>query len=193
MTTVRPVLLDADAFIHLRGLDLLELIADAVSGKAELALTEYVARHELSTLERILTPLEIAGKIVVYQLLKGTPEQLLYREYQQRVKRGEFDRRVDKGECEAVAWAASRPVGDAPVFVSCDGGARWLARKASIRSTDIFGLAAALVRSGAIASNDLEDRVSLWDTSASHCKPVGYEGFRFELAKRATAETDLFD
>lgn len=191
-TTVRALLLDADAFRFLRSLDLLPVLAD-LAARTPINITEYVARHELAPIAVDVSRLESAGALTVQRLEKGTPEQIRYREYQRAARAGRFDRRVDKGECEAIAWAMERSAAHRPVFVTCDAGARWLALHEGVRTTDVLGVGVLAVREGVLARERLADHLSPWDSPAQQVgRPAGYASFEAAFQRRFVEEAPLF-
>ena len=126
---MRKVLLDSDAFRCLHGLRLLEAVCAAL---APITLTEYVARHELSLLQRDVARLEAGSVIRIEPLLKGSEAAQRYRAFLRSPEKGE--RAPDKGEAEAIAWALGEPPATRPLFVTRDDGARRFAERSKVAS-----------------------------------------------------------
>jgi predicted nucleic acid-binding protein len=191
---VHPVLLDADAVRFLFALDLGGMLR-GVAGRTSVQLTEYVARHELALVQSHVEALERDRLVTVQRLLKGTLEAERYRAFQRAARERALGspHRIDKGECEAVAWASSRPSEQRPVLVSCDRGARWLAERNGVAATDLFGLCVAAVAAGAIDVAELGLRLSPWDSPSQQMgKPPGFGRFEVEFAARVEVERTRF-
>lgn len=143
-------LIDADAFLCMRQVSLLSLIA--VTGET-LLMTEFIARHELSSLAGELSHLESASRIEVHSVKGRTPEHAHFRRL-----RGDG---ADKGEAEAIAWAvAHRPD---VVFITHDRGARKHAMANGLAVDDVLGLAVRLVAAARLESAAAQERFARWD------------------------------
>src|SRR5580700_8334932 len=114
------VLLDADAFLAVRKLSVLEAMITSGSRNVRMRMTQYAARHELSTIDRELRALEAQGRLSVHGVERRSDADHLYR---QLVRDG-----VDKGEAEAVGWAVHFG-SEEIVFVSVDHRARDVASR----------------------------------------------------------------
>jgi hypothetical protein len=92
---------------------------------------------------------------------------------------------VHKGEQEAIAWAvhSNRHV----FWISCDAGARDLARDHRIETGDVLALACALVHAGYLTSAAARERLRPWDEVFSGMgRPKDYRGLD-EALQRPTS------
>lgn len=172
---MRPVLIDCDAFICLRGLGLVEHVVRALAGVREVALTEYVARHELSDLDRLVRLLEGQGKLVVHAVTKGQPPFATWKEL-----RGEGH---DKGEAESIAWALH--VSTIPLFVTRDGPATRLAIARRVPVTDVLGIVVEACEVGGFDREAARSALAIWDDKGQQrCRPHPYPGFDAAFEER---------
>jgi len=113
---VKPILFDADTFLCVRKLSLLRLLYTVPASEGGWIMTEYVARHELSTIFTELVTFIQEGRLHIEAVaVRGTPAAKMFKKLR---------RKVHKGEAEAISWAASLPVAERPLFMSNDAGAR---------------------------------------------------------------------
>jgi hypothetical protein len=185
--------LDADAFLALRRLGLLEPVLQGLASHTKIVLTGFVAGHELSAVQSVVADLQSGGVLTVAQVLKGTQAYRTYRDFRAKMARRDHDMRcVDIGEAESVAWGLQQS--PTPVFVSCDTGAREFARRQRLRTTDVLGIGMAAVRLEVLSRDELSDLLSMWDSPAQFvCRPAGYTTFNEFFARRWTEESDLLD
>jgi predicted nucleic acid-binding protein len=148
-------LLDADAFICLRKWSLLEVF-QRVPGLS-FVMTEYVARHELSSLQQSLSTLEESGKLRIEAVAIRTPA---FKRYKALLVAG-----ADRGEAESIAWACTVAQEERPVFVSLDALARRHARGAGLPVQDVMGLAVVVVEAGLVALEAVQPRLEVWEDS----------------------------
>jgi len=154
-------LIEADAFLGLRKLSLLKLIEEA---EIVVTLTEFVARHELSTVSNVIDDLERKDLLSVHAVRSGTPERRRF---------NDLKRRADKGEAEAIAWALGQD--EKPVFVSHDVRARALASEVGLTAFDVLDLAVELVESGQLQIADVQAKLMVWETEdQSFCRPKDF-------------------
>lgn len=190
--SLRPLAIDADAFLALRSLALLNPLVRGLAAHLRLIVTEWVNGHELSAVRGDVGALVSAGALHIEPVTKGTGAADAYREFKKLIaRRDKSMRRVDLGEAETVAWALH--VDPKPVFVSCDAGARAFAERHAIRTTDVLGVGVAAVRLAVISKGELADRLSLWNSPAQFvCKPAGYTTFEEFFSARWRDEAELF-
>lgn len=180
---MRPVLFDSDAFRCLHGLRLLDAVCAALAPHTTIALTEYVARHELNLLAREVDRLEKAHTIRVQPLLEGTPAAQRYRAFQRVPERGE--RLPDKGEAEAVAWALDESHPTRPLFVTRDEGARRFAHRNEVPVTDVMGIVVEACLAGGLDRDAAAQALAVWDDRGQQlCRPADYAGFEATFAAR---------
>lgn len=190
---MRPILLDSDAFIFVRKLGLLVMLEE-VAKRTSVVLTEYIARQELAPLQSEIELLCRRAVLTIAAVSKGTPEFVKYRELTDPAKKRQLRAPypIDKGECEAVAWACTRVDAERPVFVTCDRGAHWLAQHERVSVTDVLGLGIGAVVVGAITRKVLQDALSVWDSPAQQIgKPPGYSDFQAAFIERSRGMADL--
>jgi predicted nucleic acid-binding protein len=186
---VRPILFDSDAFRCLHGLRLLDAVCAALAPHTTIVLTEYVARHELSLLQREIARLERSGTIRVERLIKGTEAAGRYRAFQRSPERG--DRPPDKGEAEAVAWALDGPPEARALFVTRDDGATRFAMKKSVPVTDVMGIVVEACIVGGLDRAVAAQALSVWDDRGQQiCRPADYDGFEGTFAARERQRSD---
>jgi len=173
---VRAILLDADAFRCLHGLRLLDATLEALRPDRATFMTEYIARHELNLLDTEVTRLETSGAITVVPVMRNSEAGRRYREFQ---------RRADKGEAEAIAWALDQPRASRALFVSRDDGARRLAMEERVPHTDVMGLLVEAALTGRLERSMLREALAIWDDRGQQlCRPADYEDFDRTFAKR---------
>ena len=80
------------------------------------------------------------------------------------------------------------------MFVSCDRGAHWLAKREGVPVTDVLGLGVACVELGLLAKEALARRLSPWDSPhAQMGKPHDYAGFDSAFEQRVREVRLLFE
>ena len=174
------LLIDTDAFLCLRKWDFLILLRH-LQGEVALAMTGYVARHELKDVQDEVASLEECGLLVVHDIKVRTPG---YVRFKKLLKKG-----ADKGEAESVAWAQELPSGNPkPVFVSQDGRARRMAKHCGLEAVDMFGIMVQLHELDLVAKCDVQARLASWDDN-SHlaCQPKDFTRFDDTWQKRVTS------
>jgi len=176
---VRPILLDADAFINLRTLSvgsasMLEILLQR-SKQQERAvyLTQYIAEHDLSDLQQEVASLTSAGLFEVSKLQSSDPA---YRDLRKQ---------VDKGEAEAIAWALTWDAKERPLLVARDTEALKCAKRNGVPATDLMGLMVELVESGLITKQEAKRAADPWNDPGQQLgKPRNYKGFDVTFAAR---------
>jgi predicted nucleic acid-binding protein len=169
------IVIDADAFLAIRTLSLLDVIAASPAMRGVLVMTEVVARHDLSPLGSLIRQAEAAGWLVVRAVRRRTPEDAVYR----RLKRAG----VHKGEAEAIAWSASRASESRPVLVSNDRDARKTATDERVRSGDVMDLVVLLVEAGVVPRAVAREKLGPWvDPEQQLGRPKDLTPFDFERA-----------
>jgi len=172
----RPhLLLDADAFLALRKLSVLQDLLRLVGGgHFEVGLTAIIRNHDLHTVRTETDRLHADGVIAVHVVDVDGPAGRFYARLR-RNPRTSTGKAVHKGEQEAIAWAvhSERRV----LWISCDAGARDLARDHHIETGDVLALVCALVRSGHLTQEAAKNRLRPWDEVFSGmCRPKDYAG-----------------
>ena len=169
------LLLDADAFLCARRLSFLDLLTETLA--EPLILTEYIARHELSTIAATVAGLQSVGKLRVEAVRAGTPAYNLLRALRRRG--------VHKGESEAIAWASGVSSGQGPCFVSLDAGARSAAQAEGVESVDLLDAAVLCVREGLATKDEVRRRLEVWeDRRQQFGRPPDFTTFEATFALR---------
>jgi len=106
---------------------------------------------------------------------RRTPADRLYRQLK--------DTGVDKGEAEAIAWAASLPEPDRPLFISADRGARVAAAKQQVRAGDVLDLVVLLVENCVLLKETARAKLAPWaDREQQLGRPRDLLPFDFDKA-----------
>jgi predicted nucleic acid-binding protein len=167
-------LLDADAFIQLYSLGVFVLPQLQHASSLSLALTEYVARHELSSLGQVTSALEARRLLVIQQVSSRDPNW-------KRLKQ----EGVDKGEAEAIAWALGEPAQKRPIFVSVDARARKTAMEHGLRTADLLDFTLALIDAGVISESDARTLLAPWeDRRQQRGRPKDFTTFDETVPRR---------
>lgn len=148
--------LDADAFIFLRKLGLLDdLVALASPPEPRISLhtTGYVAHHELSDLSTVLALMVAGSTLTISQVKTKTRAFALLRELQEAG--------YDKGESELGAWIATES--ELTVLVSCDLAVPKMAKGLKIKALDLGRLVVVLVKDGLMAEATAAERLKPWE------------------------------
>lgn len=174
--------LDSDAFVFLHALGLLDRVGQqAAEGRLTLHLTGTPAYIELNSLQDRVKQLEGSGALRVHKLRRGTESFSRFRELVDK-GRTRSGKPVHKGECEMVAWLSTD--GEGITFVSCDTGARELAREHRIEVFDLCDFVCELVRLGLLAREVATEHVAVWDDPhAGRGRPGDFPGFETALAR----------
>jgi predicted nucleic acid-binding protein len=168
------VLLDADAFLAVRKLSLLEAMIAAGTWNVRMRMAQYAARHELGSIDGELRALEAQGRLSVHGVERRSDADHLYR---QLVRDG-----VDKGEAEAVGWAVHFG-SDELVFVSVDHRARDVAGRHRILAADVMDLCVLLVDRAEVPADLLREKLSPWlDREQQLGRPRDLVPFDFDEA-----------
>lgn len=172
---MRAVLIDCDAFVCLRGLGLVGPVVEALARVRPVAITEYVARHELSDLQAVVSGFEHEGKLCVHPVTKGAPAFATWRELRSDGH--------DKGEAELIAWALHAP--ETPLFVTRDGPATRLAIARRVPVTDVLGIVVEACETGGLDVGGARSALAIWDDKGQQrCRPHPYPGFDAGYAER---------
>jgi len=95
---------------------------------------------------------------------------------------------VDKGEAEAIAWAAAEDKKSRPVFVSIDKQARYRATELGLRAHDLMDLAVLCVSAGLLDRESVRSALSVWDDKMQQFgRPSDYTTFDETWEKRSSA------
>ncbi len=174
---MRPdsLLIDTDAFLAIRSLSVLREMQSAQALRGVIVMCQYAALHELCSTGAEVTALEVSGHLTVKKVDRRTPADRLYRQLKATG--------VDKGEAEAIAWAASMPEPDRPLFISADGGARAAATKQSIRAGDVLDLVVLLVENSVLLKETARAKLAPWaDPEQQQGRPRDMLPFDFDKA-----------
>jgi hypothetical protein len=152
---VKPLLIDADAFLCVRKLNLLPAMCAARPGGKPVTIGEYVARRELSGLASELKELERVGSVVVVAIERRGPSGARFKNLK--------NAGMDAGEAEALAWALDLPPAERPMFVSLDVAARGAAVRHGVVSGDVMDLVVELVEAGIVVRADAEAALVVWE------------------------------
>ncbi len=153
--TGRGFLLDADAFIALRSLSLLKTMCGSASLPRPLGMTQYVARHELSTLAFEIGALEQSGILKVHPVLARSEQG---QNWKRLLREG-----VDKGEAESIAWAMGQDRSGRPLFVSVEPRARQAAEREGVPNGDLMDLVVDLVERGIVDRESARGATGIWE------------------------------
>ena len=171
---MRPCLVDADAFQHLRTLSFLGAIRALPAPKPALLFTDYVARHELSALGVLIDELVHEGTAQIVSHRPTRPSL-----YFDLLKKG-----VDKGEASSIAWLKADATRAHP-FVTCDRRAGDEVRAQGLIAWDIFELVVELLVAGDVLTTEAEARLGPWgDPRQQLGRPKDWTGFAATLAAR---------
>lgn len=173
--------LDADAWLILRGLEcgdhqLIDVLLNARPPTPPALLTEYVARHELNSIQSEVLAAAKDGKIELRYVRAADPK------FRQLKQSG-----VHKGEAETIAWLTSlgRDERRGLLYVARDQGAVDCARAHSLEVTDIFGVIVDLLALGEITDDAVAVTLSVWDDKTQQRgRPKDWDGFETTLGRR---------
>lgn len=180
---MRPLLLDADAFLCLRKLGLLSLVCSAASRTEFLLVSGYVARTELSSVATQVSAMEASGCLEVQDVLVRTPAASRWKDFRRKG--------IHKGEAEAIAFALDADRHTRPVFISADNRAREAAAECRVPATDVMGFVVIAVGRGWLSRSDAENALSIWDDPAQEiCRPRDYESFDRTFQRRSKSVED---
>ncbi len=167
-------LLDADATLCIRSLRLFPVLRASTALPRPLIVTEYVARRELSSIDREIREMEGAGLILVKSVLRSD------KDYRRLVQEG-----ADKGEAEAIAWALSLPRAERPLFISIDHEARRFAAENRVPAGDMMDFVIDLVELGVLTIAEAEDHTSPWlDHKQQRGRPRDFTTFSESMSQR---------
>lgn len=173
---MKPALFDADAFLAMRALRFLDCVRVQSVGQPLLHMTEFIARHELSTIRELLTSLERSGQLEVHPVAVRTPAWERFRALKQT---------MDKGEAEAIAWLLEQPREERLHFVSLDRAARDGAKAHRVVAIDLFEWMLDMVDDGAMPRTEAELLLVGWlDPEKQFGRPRDYIGFLETARKR---------
>lgn len=146
----------------------------------KIVMTQYAARHELSSIQDEVKKLEENGDLTIDKVLARSAA---YNCYRRLLSEG-----VDKGEAEAMSWAADRKKNLRPIFISIDKKARAAAMKLGLPAHDIIDLAVIGVRSGFLDKKSVRGVLSVWDDKKQQFgRPADYTTFDETWKKRSSA------
>lgn len=174
---------DADAWLCARTLGLTQRFLGGPSAYLAVLFTQYVARHELNSLESELLEGVNRGVIRIEKVEFNRPEHLRLRKTPG----------VHKGEAEALAWLLLQVRDRRPVFVTRDAGAARAAKKERVSCTEVLGFAADLLTIKIVPEEELRVILSVWDDrSRQICRPADWQGFDVTLEKRLRSAFPYF-
>lgn len=174
-------LIDADALLCLRSLLLIPVLRASQRLPRPMVVTEYVARHELVSIDREIRDLEAAGVVRVEPVLRKNADFRRLR-----------DDGADKGEAEAIAWALSIPRGERPLFVSLDVEARTFAERDGVPADDVMGFLVDLIEMGALSFAEGVKHTDPWqDQRQQRGRPRDFTTFDETLARRRASRRPL--
>lgn len=178
---MRPILFDTSAFLCAKKLGLLDLLVRTGAPEVSLCMTEYVARHELSTVSTDIDALRDSGLLDIHSVpARGSPAS-------QNLWKLRREPRVHKGEAEAIAWAMSLPKNERPLFISDDDDARKGSARNRVPAGDLMDLAAEMLLAGITERAELRRLLSVWDDRSQElCRPRDWSGFDSTLERRTT-------
>ena len=171
-------LLDADAFICMRTLSLLDTVSRC-DPAMDLRMTGFIARHELSNLSALIAELLARHRLKIEDVESKTEAGRRYRELN---KAG-----VHKGEAEAIAWALGRTTAERPIFVSLDVAARQKASSLKLTAFDVMDFVVYLIDAAIISREDARVKLAVWlDPQQERGRPRDFTNFdeTFERRKK---------
>lgn len=173
---MKRYLVDADAFLHLRKLDLLALYF-AAPRATPLMLGRLVAEMELSSIAKFVEELRGAGRIEVVRVLAASEVMRRFKAMRQEG--------ADRGEAEAIAWAMGLPAAERPLFVSVDRKARQYADRNGVPAADLMDLMVDWIEGGLVRSEDVEQALLPWDDKVRQVgRPADYTTFAETYRRR---------
>jgi predicted nucleic acid-binding protein len=178
---VTRYVLDADAWLILRGLEcggskLIDVLLNARPPTPPALVTEFVARHELNSIQPEIVAAAKSGKMELRYVRAADPK------FKQLRQSG-----VHKGEAETIAWLVSlrREERRGLLYVARDQGAVNCAKAEGLEVTDIFGVVVDLLALGDLAEDEVAITLSVWnDKTQQRGRPKDWEGFEATLARR---------
>ncbi|WP_424674320.1 hypothetical protein [Candidatus Binatus sp.] len=145
-----------------------------------ILLTEYIARHELNSIQTEITACENQGSVTVVGLSAANPT------YKSLLKRG-----VHKGGAEAIAWILAQSSDLRPLFVSADRGAIRAAKNQKLSATDVMGLIVEAIAAKVLSIDQARSALDVWnDPGPGVGKPPDYEDFDETLVRRRNHPPD---
>lgn len=169
------LLIDTDAFLALRSLSVLREMQAAQVLTGVIVMCQYAALHELCDISAEIAAFKLSGHLSVKEVERRTPADRLYRQLK--------DTGVDKGEAEAIAWAASLPEADRPLFISVDRRARVAAVKQDVRAGDVMDRVVLLVEDGVLLKETARAKLAPWaDREQQRGRPSDLLPFDFDKA-----------
>ncbi len=169
------LLIDTDALLSVRSLSVLREMHAAPAPSGVLVMGQYAARHELCDIASEINALEVSGHLSVQAVERRTPADRLYRQLK--------DAGVDKGEAEAIAWAALMPEPDRPTFISVDVRARAAAIKHGVRAGDVLDLVVLFVQRAVLSRDTARAKLAPWaDREQQLGRPRDLLPFDFDKA-----------
>lgn len=177
---MRPVLLDADAFICIRAMSFLRLLRAAPVDQTPMFMTEYVAHHELSVVRSDVDEIANEHRLQIQSVSRRKQDDEGQRF---RLYRSEG---MDKGESESLAWAIGLNAADRPLFISNDGGAIAGFGHHGVPAGRVIDLIVEAVESGAVDRDAARTVASAaWDDRPDNqCRPSDYTDFDETYARR---------
>jgi predicted nucleic acid-binding protein len=174
-----PVLLDADAFRCARDLGVLDSLRRTADQRVRLYMTEYVARHELSSDAKTIEAL-CACNLLSIEKVSGKDVQKLLRESRDK-KSG-----LHKGEAESIIWAKGLDRKERPLFISNDRRARRGAEQHGVPAGDLMDFLVEAVQAKVVELDEMKRLVSaVWnDREQQQCRPHDWDGFDSTFARR---------
>lgn len=166
---MKRYLIDADAFLHLRKLGLLDLYF-AGPGVLPVILAGRVAEYELSSIAQFVTGLRAAGRVEVEHVRAASEAMQRFKALRQQG--------ADRGEAEAIAWAMGLPVAERPLFISVDRKARQFADQNGVPAADLMDLMVDWVERGLVRREDVEQALLPWEDKTRQLgRPADYTTF----------------
>ena len=185
MSAPPRVVLDAD-FNNAHALGIVALLKPPT----QILLTSYVAKFELTPLQDELRELERFGTLKTNSVTLNNSNET-GRRYRTLMKEARQRKsfRVDKGECEIVAWSLGEKKDERPIFISCDDQARRFAESKGLEAGGLLLLVCLLVECGAISFEGASECLRAWDDDkhSGRCRPKDYAGLRSALIVRGVA------
>lgn len=177
---MRAFLLDADAFLALRSLSLLNLLRHSPQIQENpFQMTFFIARHELHQVSSTLQQMEEEGTLQVQESLS------LRTEAGQKWRELRRQRGTHKGEAEAIAWALKTSSEERPLFVSCDRRARQTAGLHGVLATDVLGLVVETVEERIFSKEEAQAYLKAWDDRQQQlCRPPDFTTFEETYQRR---------
>ncbi len=177
---MKRVLLDADAFLCIKKLGLLQLLQEHANPSLRLVITGYIALHELSTVRSHVEQLQQQELLQIEQVPARSVIHL-----KRRCRGNRRLPRLDKGELEAIAWVQRLPEDERPCFITNDRGAQAGAAHHKVPWGDVMDFVIAMLEAEVATKSEMQAALHVWNNPVQQiCRPKDWAGFDRTYAQR---------